>query len=303
VHVADRAAVHRPLAVLGVDHLARAGAAAREQRRPRRTASPVDPGSNGSASAVAAVLRASARWLASARTSPPCGSSTTMSPPVAPMRATASASARSQISCSAELMVSATVCPGCAATDRTAGDSKRPPRASRRSWRVPCVPRSSVSSASSTPSTGAPSGPTRPTMRRTGSDALRTRCITGTACTPRVAVTAATSLGSHSPGISTHLRVESVARATHGFGTPAARSNWPRRARWRTSGGATRSRTSSRLSTSTCPDASVTAPRGAGSDASDTCCRAAPARQRSAWRSWTCAAFATMAPTKSTSAP
>ena len=58
----------------------------------------VEPGSYGSVSAVLAVLRGSARWLAMASTSPLAGFTTTTSPPSAPMVATASASARSAIS-------------------------------------------------------------------------------------------------------------------------------------------------------------------------------------------------------------
>ncbi len=58
----------------------------------------VDPGSNVSTNAGLPVERGSARRLDMARISPVCGSRMTTSPPDAPVRATASASARSAIS-------------------------------------------------------------------------------------------------------------------------------------------------------------------------------------------------------------
>jgi hypothetical protein len=169
--------------------------------RPRASSAParnglsVEPGSNGSLSAVLAVARLSLRWLASASTSPVFGSSTTMSPPLAPICRVAFASARSQMSWSAKLSVSTTVCPGRAATARAAGEAIGRPRASRSTVATPRVPRRMLSSASSTPSTGSPAASTRPTIRRTPSEALNTRSTTGSGCTPRVAATDATSVG------------------------------------------------------------------------------------------------------------
>ena len=69
----------------------------------------VDPGSNGSVNTVADVSRGSSRRLANANISPLCGSRMTMSPPSAPMRATASASDFSAISCRSALIVSTTL--------------------------------------------------------------------------------------------------------------------------------------------------------------------------------------------------
>ena len=126
----------------------------------------VDPGSYGSVSAVLAVLRGSARWLAMARTSPSAGFMTTTSPPSAPIVATASASARSAISCSSWLIVRTTLRPCTGGVPGVDGDANRRPRASFITVAVPGVPRSSESSASSMPSTARPSASTRPTMRR-----------------------------------------------------------------------------------------------------------------------------------------
>ncbi len=84
------------------------------------------PGSYGSVTVVAATPPTARRRLASARIDPSCGSTTTTSPPLAPIRVTASASARSQISCRAPLMVSSTASPG------------RPPE--RSGWRFERAP-------------------------------------------------------------------------------------------------------------------------------------------------------------------
>ena len=110
VLVVDLATIDLEHAVAGVDRIVSA-------TRPR-SSSPaamngfiVDPGSNGSVSTVADDLRGSRRRLAMARISPSCGSRMTMSPPSAPIRATASASDFSAISCRSALIVRTTLLP------------------------------------------------------------------------------------------------------------------------------------------------------------------------------------------------
>ena len=114
----------------------------------------VDPGSNGSVSTVADVCRGSSRRLAIARISPVCGSRMTMSPPSAPMRATASASDFSAISCRSALIVSTTLSPATGGVPGVVGDSRLCPRESRIIVAAPAVPLRIESSDSSNPSTG-----------------------------------------------------------------------------------------------------------------------------------------------------
>ena len=85
----------------------------------------VEPGSYGSVSAVAAAESWSARWLAIARTSPVAGSMITISPPVARIDVTASASERSAMSWSDWLIESTTVLPCVGAWSVTFGERIR----------------------------------------------------------------------------------------------------------------------------------------------------------------------------------
>ena len=125
----------------------------------------VEPGSNGSVTAVFENAVRPTLLLASARISPVCGFITTMSPPSARRLSTAIDNSRSQMSCSVLLIVSTTVDPAFGWSVHPSGESSGRPSLSRASLTFPESPRSSVSSASSSPSSGFPCPSRLPTMR------------------------------------------------------------------------------------------------------------------------------------------
>ena len=204
-----------------------------------------------------------------------------MSPPSAFIRATASASSCSAISCSSRLSVSTTVFPGRAATRGAFGDSKLRPRMSRTRVVDPAVPRRMLSSASSRPSRARFCASTRPTRRRVPSDIAYARTLAAVVYTPRKRAAGATSIERYRPGSVTHVRRVSSARTIHSAFTPARASARRRAARSPalSSRGPVSICTISRLCASTRPLASRICPRGAGISRAASCWRSARARQ------------------------
>ena len=159
------------------------------------------------------------------------------------------------------------------------------------------MPCSNVSSESSRPLIARlPSRP--PTTARTPRDwiAIR-RAISYVTVTPRMPIMALASETGYWPGRLIHLRVVSSARRAKtggAFNCLSVRASVARSAR-RISRGAMLNDTSSRLSTSGMPVASIIRPRGAGRRSRRVCCRAAISVHLRPLSSCTSAAFTRMA--------
>ena len=227
----------------------------------------------------------------------------TMSPPSASRRLVASCSASSQMSCSTWLIVSRTAWPGRGGSVSISGVSNRRPSRPLSVRARPGSPCSRESSRSSIPSTPFPSALVRPRISRAPADCTATRSPAGALRTPLSMRIAATCDGSKFWRKSYHFRWRSRTGLARLAGTRALSSALYSARRSEMMSSEKLSRTNSRLCASNAPVASSMSPRGAGSDASATCCPTAIRDHASCSAICTTAAFTTNASAKTVRIP